>query len=484
MLNDLFRGVYRAIIVTMNTDGTPLGWTFSPLDALRRWPRDERVVMLHSGRFDANWARYSLLAQPIGVYRFVADPSEGPRGGYSEWEGPGALLEGQSAKPRTVFVNQPFADLRRLFGNDDVMWVGHLSYDVGRWVEDLPWPARVIDDARSWPVVEMACCPGWLVYDAATRRWYACGTWRDGGIPALDDVPDRDAAPYTASAPRSNVTRGAYESAVVRVADYIAAGDVFQVNLAQQFTADFDGAYPLAHRALYEQLANVSPAWYGAYLELPGQHQRVIASTSPELFLDVRDGHVITRPIKGTLPADADPAQLRDSVKDAAELHMIVDLLRNDLGRVCAYGSVRVRQPRRIETHPTVHHGVATIEGRLHGSKDLVDLLRATVPGGSITGAPKVRAMQIIDELETTRRGPYCGCIGYVHGSRSTWNIAIRTMSFDPPTRRAHFSVGSGIVSDSTPSGEYNETLAKAAAMIAALRAGRCAPAPVFVPGT
>ncbi len=204
---------------------------------------------------------------------------------------------------------------------------------------------------------------------------------------------------------------------------------------------------------------------------------RALASTSPELFLQLeRGGRITTRPIKGTRPASANPNELRNSEKDAAELHMIVDLLRNDLGRVCDYGSVRVTQPRTIESHPTVHHGVATVTGTLHATKDIFSLLRATMPGGSITGAPKVRAMEIIDELEPVRRGPYCGAIGYIHGNHACLNIAIRTMCIetDPNhhTGRVDMGVGGGIVIDSQPAAEYEETMAKAAAMINALRAG------------
>lgn len=149
---------------------------------------------------------------------------------------------------------------------------------------------------------------------------------------------------------------------------------------------------------------------------------------------------------------------------------MIVDLMRNDLGRVCDYGSVQVTQPRTIESHPTVHHGVATIEGRLHRSKDIVDLLRATLPAGSITGAPKVRAMQLIDQIEPVRRGPYCGCIGYLSRHSACLSVAIRTMLVDASAKRVDFSVGGGVVADSQPQAEYQETLDKAAAMMSALR--------------
>jgi para-aminobenzoate synthetase component 1 len=160
--------------------------------------------------------------------------------------------------------------------------------------------------------------------------------------------------------------------------------------------------------------------------------------------------------------------ELRASVKDQAELNMIVDLERNDLGRVCEIGSVRVSQPRAIEAHPTVYHGVATVEGVLRRGVGLVDLLRATFPGGSVTGAPKIRAMEIIDELEPTRRGPYCGAIGYIAADGSMeFNVAIRTMIVKGG--RVHIPVGGGVVADSSPEGEYEETLVKARAMFEVL---------------
>jgi para-aminobenzoate synthetase component I len=202
----------------------------------------------------------------------------------------------------------------------------------------------------------------------------------------------------------------------------------FQANLTQRFTAPFSGSTrELARRAF----AHSQPR-YGGYLELPSG--RCIVSMSPELFLEV-DGKsraVVTRPIKGTRSATGPHAaeELRHSIKDRAELNMIVDLMRNDLGRVCDFGSIAVTEPRTIESHPTVHHGVSTIRGRLREDVSIADLLRATFPGGSITGAPKIRAMQIIDEIEPVRRGGYCGSIGWIAPDQSArLNIAIRTIT-------------------------------------------------------
>jgi para-aminobenzoate synthetase component 1 len=177
------------------------------------------------------------------------------------------------------------------------------------------------------------------------------------------------------------------------------------------------------------------------------------------------DRRITTRPIKGTraLLAGMDE-QLRNSLKDQAELNMIVDLERNDLGRVCTIGSVKVIEPRAIEAHPSVYHGVATIEGMLREDVTFLDLLRAMFPGGSVTGAPKIRAMEIIDELEPARRGPYCGAIGYLAADGSMqFNIAIRTMIVKDGL--VHIPVGGGIVADSDPAAEYEETLTKAKAL-------------------
>ncbi|MCC6682362.1 MAG: anthranilate synthase component I family protein [Phycisphaeraceae bacterium] len=399
----------------------------TPLEVLRRWPGDRRLMMLHSGRFHPRWSRYSYVAAPDRFYRFDQPPGEG----------------------------KPFAELRDLLRDPQVIWIGYLGYELGHWIEKLP--SRAARD-RGWPVIWLAGCTSWSVHDAATGQWS-----HHGRPPQLLNKPV-ESQPFEAGPLTALLSQQDYESRVQQVIDYIAAGDVFQVNLSQRFTATCKGN----PRQLYAQLAQTSPAWYGAHLEFDPRH--TICSISPELFLEVdAQRRVVTRPIKGTRPANVPPEQLRDSAKDAAELHMIVDLLRNDLGRVCAYGSIRVDEPRTIETHPTVHHGVATISGTLHGPRDLVELLRATMPGGSITGAPKVRAMQIIDELEPVQRGPYCGAIGFLRGQQACLNIAIRTMMIENRTLDLH--VGGGIVADSDPGDEYEETLVKAEAMRTALKA-------------
>lgn len=439
--------------------GVQLDWQADPVEVLRRWPTHRRLFLLHSARPDARWSRYSVLAEPVEAVRHQSGQTR--------------LSQSDSTLGRACsFTHQPFADLRQLFKHDagSSLWLGYLGYDLGRSIESLPHPP---DDDRGWPDFQLERCDGWLVHDALTGHWSAHGRYADQGPPALETPEDRDRLSFEAGPLDPDQTTGDVMQSIQRVIDYIAAGDVFQVNLAQRFSTPFAGSA----RALYLALCGLSPAWYGVCGELTpfdDEPTRTLSSISPELFLDCdANGNVITRPIKGTRPSSSPVSELRESDKDRAELAMIVDLMRNDLGRVCGYGSVRVDQPRVIESHPTVHHGVATVSGRLHPSRDLVALLRATLPGGSVTGAPKVRAMQIIDELEPARRGPYCGAIGMIQGQQARLNIAIRTVFIeqDAPggVGRADVWAGGGIVADSDPRAEYQEMLDKASAMRLAL---------------
>lgn len=434
----------------MKPHGRPIQLDGTPLQLLARLSPTTRVLMLHSGRVHRTWARYTLLGFPTLTYQF-------DQAGQSQLHGAAESFKG---------TGDPFDDLRQVCQQyDKGIWIGHMSYDVGRWVETVPTQAQA---DRNWPVMQWGYCPGYLLYDHLESTWYACGD--EKALPKLDGPPLN--TNYGVQPAKSVFTRWDYEQAVQQCIDYIHAGDVFQVNLTQRFTAEFTGQYPLSQRAMFISLMQHSPAWYAAYLEQ--MDQRCIASSSPELFLQVSpQGHILTRPIKGTAPASEPVTSLQQSIKDQAELHMIVDLMRNDLGRVCKYGSIHVTDPRTIESHPTVHHGVATIEGDLTQDHDVFDLLRAALPGGSITGAPKVRAMQIIDELEPVRRGPYCGCIGYLSAEHGhSLNIAIRTMlieQLNDAAGRIDYSVGGGIVSDSIPSHEYEETRIKARGIEAAL---------------
>jgi para-aminobenzoate synthetase component 1 len=267
----------------------------------------------------------------------------------------------------------------------------------------------------------------------------------------------------------SNFDRAAYLRALRRAIDYIHAGDCFQVNIAQRLL------HPAREPALaiYERLRRRNPAPFAGYFDLG---DCAIVSASPERFLKVQGGAVETRPIKGTAPRGLFPEEdlaradgLLASAKDRAENIMIVDLLRNDLGRVCEYGSVRVGALCRIESYPFVHHLVSEVRGRLRGELGPVELLRAAFPGGSVTGAPKIRAMEIITELERTARGAYCGCLGFIgfDGAMDT-NLLIRTFTIGHGWMQ--FPVGGGIVADSDPEREYEETWHKAAGMVRALQ--------------
>jgi len=268
---------------------------------------------------------------------------------------------------------------------------------------------------------------------------------------------------------RSNFTREGYLDAVARVIEYVYAGDIFQANLSQRLEAPLVGT-PLD---LYRRLRRRNPAPFCAYLEFG---DLVVASSSPERFLRAQPGGLVeTRPIKGTRPRGVSPEHdaalaqaLAESDKDRAENVMIVDLLRNDLSRVCRAGTVRVPELFAVEHYATVHHLVSTVVGELAPEHHPTDLVRAAFPGGSITGAPKVRAMQIIAELEPTQRAVYCGSVGYLSltGALDT-SIVIRTCLV--LGAQVYAQVGGGIVADSDPESEYRETLDKARGVVAAL---------------
>ncbi|HZE95408.1 MAG TPA: aminodeoxychorismate synthase component I [Planctomycetota bacterium] len=342
--------------------------------------------------------------------------------------------------------------------------VGAFGYDLGQHLERLSHRA---EDDLDFPDLVLG------FYDAV-----ACLDGRSLRVElptrfpkrAIDPVTYRDAFCGGESTARKgrNFTRDQYLAAVARVREYIHAGDVYQVNLSQRFHARAS-TRPFE---VYQALRAASPAPYAALLEFG---RRALISASPEQFLELRGRTLLTRPIKGTRRRGVTPdddarlaKELRASPKDDAELAMIIDLERNDLGRVCDPGSVVVSAPKVLESHPTVHHLSAAIEGRLRQGLGAVDVLRAAFPGGSVTGAPKIRAMEIIDELEPTRRAFYTGAIGGLgfDGSMNL-SIAIRTVLADGDD--CYFQAGGGIVADSDPAAEYDETLAKAAAMARAL---------------
>jgi len=347
--------------------------------------------------------------------------------------------------------------------------LGYLSYDLKDCLEVLPRTSR---DDQKLPRLWMAAPSILVVHDrreSATTIHVPVLDGDDASARArldafrqeLSDVaaPERDPGIRVGNLV-SGLTHDEYVDAVEAVRDYIVRGHVYQVNMSQRFEADFRGdAY-----ALFARLFEANPAPFFAYVQA-GDHQ--IVSTSPERFVELRGRVVETRPIKGTRPRGRTPEQdlhhrhdLETSAKDDAELSMIVDLLRNDIGKVCAAGSVEVVEHKRVEAYENVYHLVSVVRGELDPDKTAVDLVRATFPGGSITGCPKIRSMEVIDELEPVRRHVYTGSIGYL-GFRGTMDLSIAIRTITIAGGRLVYSVGGGIVYDSNPEDEYQETLHK-----------------------
>ncbi len=296
------------------------------------------------------------------------------------------------------------------------------------------------------------------------------GRWLDeGGLEEMMGEPAAiDGSPISF---QPELAARDYEAMVRRAQEHIGSGDIYQVNLAHRFGGRWSGA-PAQALGFYARLRQRSPAPYAALLRAEG---RAIASSSPELFLQIHGREVVTRPIKGTRPRAGDGAgdaaaerELASSSKERAELVMITDLERNDLGQVCEYGSVEVRELLKLERFAQVHHMVSTVAGRLREGVQPVDALRACFPGGSVTGAPKKRAREIIAELEPAKRGLYTGAIGcFGYDGRCTFNIAIRTAILEHGGA-AHFHAGAGIVADSDPRQEWDETMWKASGILRA----------------
>ncbi len=426
-------------------------------------------MLLDSGAAGRVSGRYDII---------VADPSVA----LMTWAGE-TVIERRSGRERRD--DDPFALVRAELGErgDAPAHVpfaggalGYFGYDLARRLESLPsWAA----DAEAMPDMAIGIYDWALVVDHDAERTWLAGTGRDPTTRAqFDTLFERFADPpriersiyRVPGEARANFDPAGYRRAFERLRGYLRAGDCYQVNLAQRFEVAAHGD----PWAAFRRLRAINPAPFGAYLHVPDAQ---ILSVSPERFLRLNaDGRVETRPIKGTRPRASVPEadrtlaeSLASSPKDRAENVMIVDLLRNDLGRVCRTGSVRVPELFAVESFPTVHHLVSTVTGELAPDRDALDLLRACFPGGSITGAPKVRAMEIIEELEPHRRGVYCGSIGYIgfDGAMDT-NIAIRTLVHSGD--RARFWAGGGVVIDSEAEAEYQETFDKAAAMLALLR--------------
>ncbi|MDP3789272.1 MAG: aminodeoxychorismate synthase component I [Candidatus Omnitrophota bacterium] len=362
--------------------------------------------------------------------------------------------------------------------------IGYFSYDLRYFIEKLP---SVSGDDIGAPDMLLSFYDIVLIFDNLLKKAYISSS----GLPYLDEAKNRERAgkrlefaknrigresfagteqgfSISGNDITSNFTKEDYERAVKTVKEYIREGDIYQANLSQRFSCGFDGDT----FELYKTLRCINPAPFAAYLNC--ENFRIV-SASPERFIKISGRHIETRPIKGTRPRginEAEDARLRQelltSEKDRAEHLMIVDLERNDIGRVCEYGSVTPEEFIIPETYSTVHHLVSTVTGKLKDGVDVVDCLCNCFPGGSITGAPKIRAMEIIEEIEPVKRGIYTGSVGYIDtNGNADLSIVIRTIVVKDDT--AYFQVGGGIVADSDPDKEYDETMDKARAMIYAL---------------
>ncbi|MDU4251376.1 aminodeoxychorismate synthase component I [Pseudomonas sp.] len=437
----------------------PLPYQEDPGERFALIHRAPGAVLLDAGRPIATRGRYDLLsAWPLAELAPTADES----------------AKSFFARARTALQSLGEA---KVPDNLELPFVGgmigYLGYDFGRRVERLPEPNLddlALPDARlglyGWALVtDHEACSSQLVFHPSLPT-----SERERLIALFEGARGDEALPpFRLSAPfLPDITREQYREALERVHGYILAGDCYQVNYTQRFRAPCSGSPWLAYRALRE----ACPTPFAGYLALP---EGAVLSLSPERFIQLHGNQVETRPIKGTRPrGDTHEADLANadallaSEKDRAENLMIVDLLRNDLGRSCRAGSVRVPELFAIETYPNVHHLVSSVRGELAEGKDALDLLEGSFPGGSITGAPKVRAMQIIDELEPTRRSIYCGSLLYldVRGEMDS-SIAIRTVLVKDG--QASCWAGGGIVADSDWEEEYQESLTKVGVLLRTL---------------
>lgn len=473
--------------------------THTPESLVEQLRGEPGIVLLRSGLFDTPQARYSFVAaSPFLTFRASGSRCE--------------VTPHDAAGQPHVQLGNPWRGLEALLARYELLdevdlpfplggCFGFWGYDLKEFVEpklrvhtmaDLDLPDCQLGFYASLVAFDHRLGKAWIIATGLgtdgtrdeRRQTAQFGFWRTHlatrPCPAAS-IPRPD---WHVREVTSSFSRAGFLAAVEAAQRYIRAGDIYQVNLAQRLSAQCNrtSAAPASLGwDLFRRLTEVSPAPFAAFLD-GGDFQ--LASSSPELFLRLSGPHIQTRPIKGTRPRHLDPTrdaqlayELQTSVKEQAELVMITDLLRNDLGRVCEFGSVQVPDLLRLEKFAQVQHLVSTIEGRLRPGVTHLGALAACFPGGSITGAPKFRAMEIIDELEPAARGPYCGALGYLGFNReSQWSIIIRTAICKDGV--AHFPVGAGIVADSDPAAEYEETLAKARGFFAALELPAVQPAP------
>ena len=373
-------------------------------------------------------------------------------------------------------------------------WVGYFSYELGRYIEKVP--ATAVDDIAA-PLIRLCFYDRLVAYDHVEKCFWLIALELPGEVERPRDKLDAmehllaesrnirvpcpapgDLDNIDLSRIRSNMDKSYYLRMIEKIRRYIYDGEVYQINFSQRFECDYNSP-PIK---LYHWQNYHNPSGYAAYIDGGDFH---IVSASPEMFITITDGDIQTKPIKGTRPRIGETTntssqtkrinsrhfnELLGSEKEKAELNMIVDLERNDVARICKPGTRRVIQPRTIETYPTVFHAVATVGGRLREDITFCDVLKAMFPGGSITGAPKIRSMEIIDETEPTARGPYTGSIGFIGVDGNVClNIAIRTIII--ASRKAFAQAGGGIVADSAPEAEWQETITKARALLAGINA-------------
>lgn len=432
-----------------------------PVDLFAKVKDRVGAIFLDSALTTVAWGRYSYIAfDPWRIMRSTADDP---------------LTLEQLRLEYEQYSLETYADLPPFQGG----MAGYFSYEFGATLEVIP---RAPNDDLAVPDFMVGFYDVVVAFDHEQRQAWIFSSGLPSGHPnvaedrlkevkdlLLDDNIHPWEVPFQSGNLYSPFDSHSYPPLVQKVIDYIYAGDIYQANLTRRYQTHYSGD-PFN---LYRRLRERNPAPFAAYLN---DENHVIASASPERFLKLNHGLVETKPIKGTARRDlGDPdrdqqlaTDLRNSEKDCAENLMIVDLMRNDLSRVCLPGSVEVPKLLDVETYATVHHLVSTVTGRLDHHKTALDLLVSTFPGGSITGAPKIRAMEIIADLEPTCRGVYCGSIGFIgFDGAMDLNIAIRTFVLTDDILT--FQVGGGIVADSDPVAEYEETLTKAEGMKKAL---------------
>jgi para-aminobenzoate synthetase component 1 len=507
----------RPLIQEIQTAHTPE----SLVENLQHGVKADGIILLRTSSFDSPQSRYSLVtANPFLTFRSQGSGCEvtypHSRLTRKQFGNPWHLLDALMARYELLDeIDLPFP-LGGCFG--------YWGYDLKNFTEPK-LPRRAVNDL-DLPDCHVGFYASLVLFDHHLAKVFVVATglnteasrselrvqeqfrfWHKMLFEnhALSGVVDAGMNVRTAGscAPAviisSNFSRAEFVSAVERAQRYIGAGDIYQVNLSQRLTAEFprleseqgsihqirtetarpdaspcfNPVYQLSGWELFQKLSAASPAPFSAFLDCG---DFAVASSSPEQFLRMSGGQIVTRPIKGTRPRGADPTrdaqfayELQTSAKELAELVMITDLLRNDLGKVCEFGSVQTPELAKLEKFAQVQHLVSTVEGRLRIDVTHFGAFSSSFPGGSITGAPKFRAMEIIDELEPVSRGPYCGAVGYLGFNReSQLSIAIRTAIC--AGAKIHFNVGAGIVADSNPSAEYEETLAKARGFFAALQ--------------